>query len=73
MMWVEEIETLPRSGLESIQLKRLQALVPIPAGSCRPQPRRDDELSSNDKSRSFHEESCISPAFRKDGPRRAWS
>ena len=27
MMRVEEIETLPRSGLESIQLKRLQALV----------------------------------------------
>lgn len=27
MMWVEEIETLPRPGLESIQLKRLQALV----------------------------------------------
>ncbi len=27
MMWVEEIETLPRVGLESIQLKRLQALV----------------------------------------------
>ena len=27
MMWVEEIETLPRAGLESIQLKRLQALV----------------------------------------------
>ena len=27
MIWVEEIETLPRSGLESIQLKRLQALV----------------------------------------------
>ncbi|MGD9948899.1 MAG: phenylacetate--CoA ligase family protein [Desulfobulbus sp.] len=27
MMWVEEIETLPRSGLESIQLKRLQTLV----------------------------------------------
>ncbi|MCL2790025.1 MAG: phenylacetate--CoA ligase [Desulfobulbus sp.] len=27
MMWVEEIETLPRSGLESIQLKRLQILV----------------------------------------------
>lgn len=26
-MWVEEIETLPRSGLESIQLKRLQILV----------------------------------------------
>ena len=26
-MWIEEIETLPRSGLESIQLKRLQALV----------------------------------------------
>uniref|UniRef100_UPI00286F12C4 phenylacetate--CoA ligase family protein n=1 Tax=Desulfobulbus sp. TaxID=895 RepID=UPI00286F12C4 len=27
MMWVEEIETLPRSGLEAIQLRRLQALV----------------------------------------------
>ena len=27
MMWVDEIETLPRSGLESIQLKRLQTLV----------------------------------------------
>ncbi|MBM9614742.1 phenylacetate--CoA ligase [Desulfobulbus rhabdoformis] len=27
MMWVEEIESLPRAGLESIQLKRLQALV----------------------------------------------
>jgi Coenzyme F390 synthetase len=27
MIWVEEIETLPRSGLEAIQLKRLQALV----------------------------------------------
>lgn len=27
MMWVEEIETLPRTGLESIQLKRLQTLV----------------------------------------------
>jgi len=26
-MWVEEIESLPRAGLESIQLKRLQALV----------------------------------------------
>jgi phenylacetate-CoA ligase len=27
MMWVEEIETLPRPGLESIQLKRLQKQV----------------------------------------------
>jgi phenylacetate-CoA ligase len=27
MMRVEEIETLPRAGLESIQLKRLQSLV----------------------------------------------
>nr|WP_320010327.1 phenylacetate--CoA ligase [uncultured Desulfobulbus sp.] len=27
MMWVDEIESLPRAGLESIQLKRLQALV----------------------------------------------
>ncbi len=26
-MWIEEIETLPRQGLESIQLKRLQSLV----------------------------------------------
>lgn len=27
LSWVEEIETLPRAGLESIQLKRLQGLV----------------------------------------------
>ena len=27
MMWVEEVETLPRPGLESIQLKRLQKQV----------------------------------------------
>ena len=25
--WEEELETLPRVGLESIQLKRLQALI----------------------------------------------
>ena len=43
MMWVEEIETLPRPGLESIQLKRLQKQVQRVYDTVAPYRRKMDD------------------------------
>ncbi|PID72646.1 MAG: phenylacetate--CoA ligase [Desulfobulbus propionicus] len=43
MMWIEEIESLPRPGLESIQLRRLQALVQRVYDSVAPYRKKMDD------------------------------